>query len=142
MPRDFLWEDEINDIFCEHLKGKGWQIQSQALGQQIGADIIATKNSKKLCVEVKGGGAKNSAHGNAFTRNQCSHNVSIAFATVPRMIERYNADLTGIVLHNDDYHHFFVQEIISYLQKNQIGVWLVSGKKTKSKIETLNEILI
>ena len=49
-----LTEDQTVLILIEHLKLKGWDIESYCLGQQRGYDIVASKYEQKLFVEVKG----------------------------------------------------------------------------------------
>jgi hypothetical protein len=49
-----LTEDQTVLILIDHLKLKGWNINSYCLGQQRGYDIVASKDEQKLFVEVKG----------------------------------------------------------------------------------------
>lgn len=49
-----LTEDETVTILAEHLKQKGWVIDSLCLGQTHGNDIVASKSNTTLVVEAKG----------------------------------------------------------------------------------------
>lgn len=54
-------EDETVAILIDHLKQRGWAIDSYCLGQKHGEDIIASKNNAKLIVEVKGAKASDAS---------------------------------------------------------------------------------
>lgn len=47
-------EDQTIEILMKYLKKDDWIIESYCLGQQRGYDIVASRNSKKMFVEVKG----------------------------------------------------------------------------------------
>ena len=49
-----LTEDETINLLVQHLKTKGWNIDSYCLGQKHGCDIVASKSNKTLIVEAKG----------------------------------------------------------------------------------------
>ncbi|MCU7619006.1 hypothetical protein NZ698_17650 [Chryseobacterium sp. PBS4-4] len=49
-----LTENETILLLIEHLKHKGWIIESYCLGQTRGCDIVAIKHDEKFCIEVKG----------------------------------------------------------------------------------------
>lgn len=49
-----LTEDETIIILMKFLERNSWHIESHCLGQTRGCDIIASKGSKKLFIEVKG----------------------------------------------------------------------------------------
>ena len=49
-----LTEDETIKLLINYLKSQNWMIESFCLGQKRGYDIVASKGSEKLIVEVKG----------------------------------------------------------------------------------------
>ncbi|CAM3675962.1 hypothetical protein MUGA111182_02630 [Mucilaginibacter galii] len=49
-----LTEDETIILLIDYLAKDGWNIDSHCLGQIRGCDIIASKNSQKFFIEVKG----------------------------------------------------------------------------------------
>ncbi|MBT4704551.1 MAG: DNA/RNA non-specific endonuclease [Flavobacteriales bacterium] len=49
-----LTEDETVELLVKHLISNSWEIESYCLGQQRGFDIVASRSSKRLYVEVKG----------------------------------------------------------------------------------------
>lgn len=54
MEQTKLTEDQTIQILMEYLVQDNWKIESHCLGQQRGYDIVASKNSEKMFVEVKG----------------------------------------------------------------------------------------
>lgn len=49
-----LTENQTVKILIKHLESQGWFIESYCLGQTKGYDIVASKDGKKMFVEVKG----------------------------------------------------------------------------------------
>lgn len=57
-----LIEDEVVNYLVAYLQRNGWTINDFKLGFDRGPDIDATKNKRRLLVEVKGARASDSAH--------------------------------------------------------------------------------
>ena len=132
----FLTEDEITEIFADHLIEQGFEILSRAKGRMRGADIVANLKGKKMCIEAKGGGSQSvasSRFGQPFTRLQCQSHTDVAFACIPRMIARYKPDFVGIVLPDDRFHSESLAELVPAIMTLRAGAWLVSP----SKVETV-----
>ena len=133
---DFLTEDQITEIFCKYLTDEGWQILSRATGRIKGADIVAERGGKALCIEAKGGGSQTKGsrrYGQPFNRLQCQKHTDVAFACLPRMMARYEPDYIGMVLPDDAHHRESVLEILPAIKKLDAGIWLIS----RGNIETL-----
>lgn len=56
-----LTEDQTIEILIKFLSIKGWHIDNYCLVQSRGCDIIASKGSKRLYVEVKGAKASDNS---------------------------------------------------------------------------------
>lgn len=131
---DFLTEDQITEIFVQHLIGQGYEIKSRAMGRSRGADIVATLNGALLCIEAKGGGSQSKTSrrvGKPFTRLQCQSHTDVAFACIPRMVSRYKPDYVGIILPDDKYHLESLSEILPAIKILGAGAWLVGTEGIK-----------
>ncbi len=129
IKKNYLTEDEVTEIFSGHLVENGWKIISRAIGRNKGADIVAERNGKILCVEAKGGGSQTEGsvrYGKPFTRLQCQKHTDVAFACLPRMSARYKPDYIGMILPDDLHHVQSVTEILPAIKKLDAGIWLVS----------------
>lgn len=51
---DRLTENETVELLMSYLQSQDWEIESFCLGQTRGYDIVASKNQKRMFVEVKG----------------------------------------------------------------------------------------
>lgn len=47
-------EEELFDILIEYLRNQGYDILEQHRGHERGIDILATRNSRRLYVQLKG----------------------------------------------------------------------------------------
>ncbi|MCB1562707.1 MAG: hypothetical protein KDJ75_03955 [Alphaproteobacteria bacterium] len=135
IKKEYLTEDEITEIFSDYLTQNGWKIISRATGRNKGADIVAERKGKTLCVEAKGGGSQTKGsvrYGKPFTRLQCQKHTDVAFACLPRMSARYKPDYIGMVLPDDLHHGQSVAEILPAIKKLEAGIWLVSQEGVKA----------
>ncbi len=133
--KSYLTEDQITDIFAHYLELDKWHILERARGKSRGADIVAIKNGRRLCIEAKGGGSQSvgsARYGQAFSRRQCNSHTDVAFASIPRMVARYNPNYVGIVLPDDKFHFESVDEILPAIKQLGAGLWLVSGNGTRA----------
>jgi len=138
MTKNYLTEDEITEILSDHLIGSGWEIVSRAKGNNRGADIVAKKNDKIICIEAKGGGSQlptSKRYGQSFTRLQCQIHTDVAFACLPRMKTRYRPDFIGLALPDDEYHFESVSEILHAIKKLGAGLWLVGKDGVRELVE-------
>ena len=60
-----LKEDEVKQFIAKYYEAQGYEIKV-AWGHSRGADIIATKDSKTIIIEVKGCGSRTQMQGNYF----------------------------------------------------------------------------
>jgi len=56
VPTDWFWEGHVQDVVVAHLRREGWTItaESDTASRAQGDDIAATKDGRRLVVEVKG----------------------------------------------------------------------------------------
>lgn len=66
MPSTFLCEDRVKQRLQKWLKADGWKITEIKWGKSRGADIVASKQSKKWVIEVKGEGSRTQMRLNYF----------------------------------------------------------------------------
>ena len=61
MSRHKLTEDQTVELLIDYLKSNNWNINSYCLGQQRGYDIVASRKSEDLYIEVKGAKANDNS---------------------------------------------------------------------------------
>lgn len=82
-----LLEDEVVDAVVAFIVAKGWTIKSTAHANELGDDIDALKDGKRLLVEAKGEGSSKATtkrYGQLFTGNQVGSHIAVAVVRVLR----------------------------------------------------------
>jgi hypothetical protein len=123
-----LLEDDVVDAVAAFIVARGWTIQSTAHANELGDDIDALRNGKRLLVEAKGAGSSKAAskrYGLAFTGNQVSSHVGVAVVRALRWASSGVA-YPALAFPDNRHHRDRVDAIASALAQLGIGVFWVS----------------
>ncbi len=127
-----LTENETIKILIDYLENKGWKIESSCFDQERGNDIVASKNKRKLIIEVKGAKAgdnsptKKRTH---FSRGQIKTHFGKAIVKILEEKSK-NPNLEYAIAQPDDNEiRIAVGHLITYLDKLEIKHFWVSKSK-------------
>ena len=125
--KTMLYEDDVIEAVCQHLKQNGFEISEQNPSTKRGDDIVArgTGSIRDLCIEAKGETSKrksSSRYGNEFNGGQVRDHVANAFYRAAKMAT--SGKTGGIAFPSNDRHRKRISDIEHAL--NSLGI-IVSG---------------
>ena len=127
-----LYEDDIIEAVCRHLRECGYTITQSRRSIQRGDDIIATHPSGlELLIEAKGetsARSGSSGYGRAFKSSQVLVHVGAAFYRAARMLQQAiptTRRRAGIALPDNAHHRERVAAIEGALRQLGIAVFWV-----------------
>lgn len=123
-----IYEDDVVNAVMAHLQERGWTIESYALADQRGDDIVAVRGTERLVVEAKGEGSSKTGtarYGLVFTGNQVKTHVSVAIVRAMRVVSSGTAT-SAVAFPANDSHRSQVAQVALALRRLGIRVYWVS----------------
>ena len=137
MTMNKLTEDQTVKILMNHLELENWSIESFCLGQTRGYDIVASRNNKKLFVEVKGAKASDNSPTKKrefFDSGQLKSHFGRAIIKTLETKHSNPSALVAIAHPDDDYIRKVLGKLIQDIQKMDIiHFWVNKNGKVTSE---------
>lgn len=128
-----MTEDETVLSLIEYLKNEGWNIDSHCLGHQRGDDIVASRGTSRMTVEVKG--AKANKDSKIKKRSKFdSGQIKTHFGKA--ILKSYDSIITGektivcIAHPNNEYLKSVIGKYIPIINKSGIRHYWVNSNGT------------
>lgn len=130
-----LTEDQTVNYLVAYLERNGWTINDFKLGFDRGPDIDATKNDRRLLVEVKGARAGDSAHNkvrSVFDSGQIKSHFGRALVKALALKHEF-ADADIALAHPDDPEiRRHIGNLVPFLNKLDVKhFWVTEDKVTE-----------
>ncbi len=122
-----LYEDDVVDAVCAHLKADGWQIESVAHAHQHGDDIVAVRGDERLVVEAKGAGSSKEGtrrFGQPFNGGQVKTHVGVAVLRALGVASE-GAAFAAVALPDNEHHRRIAGRAAPALTKAGVGIFWV-----------------
>lgn len=137
------WEGNVQEVFVEHLRVDGWEIQSTSdtASREQGPDIVARQRNRFLVVEVKGYPSNTYARGSKAGQpkptnpaTQARHWFAGALLTAALARHAHPQAEVAIVFPAFDTYRSLVDRTSVSLDAMKVGVFLVSEDGTVERI--------
>ena len=121
-------ENQVTESIAQYLKTNGWDIKQQLNTDSKGVDIIASKSSDNIYIEVKGGTSSKSTskrYGLPFTSNQAKSHIGVALWKAGETLTCYPNSIIAIGLPKEKSHIEFIKKIDEMISRlNIILFWV------------------
>jgi len=135
-------EDQVVEAVCVDLQAHGWRIESTAMTTERGADIVASRNGRKLIVEAKGGtSARGTSQrfGKPFNASQVHSHVGRAL--VEALVAVTAGNQAAIALPDDRLHRVLIGKMQVGLRNATVHVlWVAADARTVSGTADLSDL--
>jgi hypothetical protein len=132
-----LYEDDVVDAVCAHLKADGWQIESMAHAHQHGDDIVAVRGDERLVVEAKGAGSSKEGtrrFGQPFNGGQVKTHVGVAVLRALGVASDETA-LSAVAFPDNQHHRQVAGRAAPALARAGVGIfWVDDAHKVTTQL--------